>query len=361
MLLSDVYGPFSADTQALAEKIAFECQPVVVMVPDLFRGHPWKEDSATPGTNKKGETYEEWRATHSDLRVSIDIRAAAACLRDRYGVSSIVVWGTCYGGGRALEAAAGYIPDGRIHDVDGSVGPPHVNPMAAVAWYPTRYDASALFGNGRIADRQRTEIESVDFAVMAVFAGKDVIPGATSDDASKLKELLREDPRCKDSLVKVFPDQDHGFAHIGLATKSNVDKDTAFERFVDDEFGGAGAVGIDDGEADVACLLSTAFMETYSRVFLPTVGAPIASEGEGWSTDLEMKSLSNANTRDVRREIEESLDSFAEEPQGGIDPTDKAQRKEMEALLRSMHSKFEEGDDLDTMYSKLKAGDLELF
>jgi hypothetical protein len=40
LLLSDVYGPFSDDTTALAEKIAFECQPVVVMVPDLFDGQP---------------------------------------------------------------------------------------------------------------------------------------------------------------------------------------------------------------------------------------------------------------------------------------------------------------------------------
>ena len=37
LLLSDVYGAFAEDTQALAHKIAFESQPVVVMVPDLFR------------------------------------------------------------------------------------------------------------------------------------------------------------------------------------------------------------------------------------------------------------------------------------------------------------------------------------
>ena len=38
LLLSDVYGPFSEDTKILVEKIAFECQPVVVFAPDLFRG-----------------------------------------------------------------------------------------------------------------------------------------------------------------------------------------------------------------------------------------------------------------------------------------------------------------------------------
>ena len=129
LLLSDVYGAFNDDTRALAEKIAFECQPVVVMVPDLFRGLPWT-GATTSGTNELGQTYEQWRALHSDLRVNIDIRAAAACLRERYGVSSVVVWGTCYGGGRALEAAAGWFPDRNIHDVDGNVGPPPVDPMA---------------------------------------------------------------------------------------------------------------------------------------------------------------------------------------------------------------------------------------
>jgi hypothetical protein len=286
-------------------------------------------------------------------------------------VSSIAVWGTCYGGGRALEAASGYLPDGRIHDVDGCIGPPLVNPMATIAWYPTRYDASDLFGKDRIV-RQK-ENEAPEFAVMAVFAGKDVIPGATLDDAKKLKELLREDPRVKDSLVKVFPDQDHGFAHIGLAAKANAERDTAFERFVDDEFGGAGQVSLDDGEADVACLLSTAFMETYSRVFLPTTGSPISQEG--WSTDLEIRSLNDANTRDIRREIEESLqnfefdgDSFAwQEEEATVGFRDSRQR-ELADWMKSIQSeegtdpgpyRIEDDDDLDTMYSKLKAANVD--
>lgn len=274
------------------------------------------------------------------------------------------MWGTCYGGGRALEAAAGYLPDGKVHDVDGSIGPSLVAPMCAIAWYPTRYNAPALFGKNRVVG---TEDQAPEFAVMGVFAGKDAIPGATSDDASTLKELLEEDNRIKDSLVKVFPEQDHGFAHIGLAAKANADTDTAFERFVDEEFGGAGQVSLDDGEADVACLLSTAFMETYSRVFLPTTGAPISTEAQEWTSDLEMKSLSEANTRDIRQEIEEALGGFVGEPLGGkrIDPADETQLSEMETLLRSMQkevdteprNKIEDGDDLDTMYEKMKAAD----
>ena len=41
LLLSDVRGPFIDNNRALANKIAFECHPFVVMCPDLFRGTPW--------------------------------------------------------------------------------------------------------------------------------------------------------------------------------------------------------------------------------------------------------------------------------------------------------------------------------
>lgn len=125
LLLSDVYGPFSDDIQMLADKIAFECQPVVVFVPDLFRGKPWKECAENPGFNGEGESYEQWRACHPDDRVSIDIRAAAAALREQYGVSSVSLFGLCYGGGRALEATARVYPNGSTDDINEEEGPPH--------------------------------------------------------------------------------------------------------------------------------------------------------------------------------------------------------------------------------------------
>ncbi len=125
ILLSDVYGPFSDDIQMLADKIAFECQPVVVFAPDMFRGKPWKEDRTNPGFNDEGESYEEWRACHPDERVSVDIRAAAAALREQYGVSSVSLFGLCYGGGRALEATARVYPNNSMNDVNGEEGPQH--------------------------------------------------------------------------------------------------------------------------------------------------------------------------------------------------------------------------------------------
>ena len=289
LLLSDVHGAFTEDTKTLAAKIAFECQPIVVMVPDLFNGNPWS--GPIDGTNGSGQTYEQWRATHSDLQVSINIRAAAACLRERYGVSSVVLWGTCYGGGRALEAAAGWLPGGNIHDINGRLGPPPVHPMAVVAWYPTRYDARSLFG---LKDQRTTSFSGASLssakhngmAVMGVFAENDKLPGASTEDAELLRNLLAVDERVKDHMVKVFPGQGHGFAHVGISQSEQLDDS---DRFLDDEFGGSPNMSFGDrGDAEVACLLSTAFMETYSRVFLPTVGPPISLDDQesSWGRNI---------------------------------------------------------------------------
>jgi dienelactone hydrolase len=362
LLLSDVFGPFTEATKTLAEKIAFECQPVVCMVPDLFRGKPWKEDMTTPGFNEDGQDYEEWRSTHPDVRVSIDIRAAAAVLRERYGVSSIVVWGTCYGGGRALEVAAGYLPDDKVLDVDGSLAPRLVDPDVAVVWYPTRYNAKKLFG----AERSPTltsndEQKQRNVAVMGVFAGKDKLPGATPDDATELKRLLEEDERIKDCMVKVFTDQDHGFAHNSLGKNED---DSDLDRFVDNEFGGAGRVSIGDGDAEVACLLSTAFMETYSRKFLPTVGVPIMLDdtAEDWNRDVVLRKSSKM--RNVREELTKLEQGVMDVKQEGtrIDREDPDDDEILLKALREMDAKdgkykIGEDDDISTAFEKLVAGD----
>lgn len=376
LLLTDVYGAFTDDNKALAEKIAFECQPVIVMVPDLFQGNPWVGPTNEP--NGRGQTYEGWRSAHSDLQTSINIRAAAACLRERYGVSSVVVWGTCYGGGRALEAASGWLPeDGNIHDIDGSVGPPLVDPMAVIAWYPTRYNAQELFGSKHkgssfSVNKKSGKYDRRKMAVMAIFAGNDHISGATPDDAKALKSLLEMDDRVVDHMVKVFPNQNHGFAHVGLSRSTGLSDDEF--QFNEDDYGSSAGFTDRSGDAEVACLLSTAFMETYSRVFLPTIGPPISldeSEHE-WGKSIEMKDVRKSKERNVRVELDAAANNFIEEPLGGyrIDPTDPSQDEELARLLRSMQDpnivdgpyKIQPDDDLPTIYAKLTASnDFEIF
>ena len=334
LLLSDDNNNHTT-TRALADKIAFECQPIVVMVPDLLS---------------------------QQKTVHYDIRAAAACLRQHYAVTSIALWGTSWGGGRALEAAVGY-PFDRSTTTH---MPPPVHPSVVVAWYPTEYNATALFGT------QLQQQQQPSFAAMALFAGDDTLPGATPKDAQRLKQLWEQSEQLKDSMVKVFPNQSHGFAHLGLLsddTAENEQEYSASERFINEEFGGTGRVGLMDGDAEVATLLSTAFMETYSRAFLPTTGPPIRKDDSAteWTNNIEMKDLSSIKERDVRAEIEEALDDFVEEPLGGhrINPTDPDDEDELLKLLKRMEEPsqkagpyaIEEDDDLTTVYAKLKAAD----
>ena len=117
---------------------------------------------------------------------------------------------------------------------------------------------------------------------------------------------------------------------------------------------------MDGGDAEVACLLSTAFMET-------TFGPPISKDELGieWSNDLNLKDLTT-NTRDIRQEIEDSLENFQEVPLSGkrMDPTDETQRDELAEILKTMEPedvppefKIQPEDDLDMIYAKLNASD----
>ncbi|KAI2490327.1 dienelactone hydrolase-like protein [Fragilaria crotonensis] len=169
-------------------------------------------------------------------------------------------------------------------------------------------------------------------------------------------------------MVKVFPNQKHGFAHIGRASSAEYDFKDDYEDFVDDEFGGAGRVTLDTGEAEVACLLSTAWMETYSRVFLPTVG-PLVSKDENeaeWQR-LEMKDLSDANSRDIREEIDSALNDFTYVPDGGgrkLDRFDEESHEELRKILMEYQAGQDAGenqilqtDDINTAYEKLRRWD----
>ena len=166
-------------------------------------------------------------------------------------------------------------------------------------------------------------------------------------------------------MVKIFPDQSHGFAHKGLSESKESDNDR--NGFIDEEFVGAGRIEIPDGDADVACLLSTAFMETYSRIFLPTVGPPISQDNDDWGRELTIGDLKERRNRNVRDEIKALSDNFIEEPlESGpvIDPVDPSNEEELAKLLRSMQPSDYEGkfklndeDDLPTIYKKLLSAD----
>jgi len=165
-----------------------------------------------------------------------DLRAIASVLRNQYGVNFIAVFGLCYGGGRALELCAASRFEETINDLPSlpyNKIPP-VNPMACVAWYPTQYNATVLFGNTNDNDDSSGGEEQM--VVMALFAGDDDIPGATPVGATTLNNCLQHDSLIKDYMVKVFPGEAHGFAHRHRMPKEQQQQHQP-DLFIDQEFG----------------------------------------------------------------------------------------------------------------------------
>ena len=284
---------------------------------------------------------------------------------------------------------SGWVPNNSIHDIDGKIGPPPVDPMAVVAWYPTRYDARALFGKRHAGVTKNLDGSNKEFAVMAVFGGDDELPGATKDDADELKKRLQQDSRVRDLMVKIFPKQGHGFAHNHLGKDpAEEDDKSELELTIDQEFGGSGRVSFGTGDADIAFLLSTAWMETYSRVFLPTIGKKVRGDKqetttgksrsgggassaytEKWS-ELMMPDLTETHTRDIREEIDDALNSYSPPKNTFDDLTEEEEEERTKRILMSYQDGKDAGiytinkdDSIEDMVEKLKAWDknLELF
>jgi hypothetical protein len=79
--------PFSAKRHAVPLRVRKLLSNVSLSLsqwlPDVFRRSALEEPAGrSTGLNEAGETYEQWRwQDHDELRVNVDIRAAAACLR----------------------------------------------------------------------------------------------------------------------------------------------------------------------------------------------------------------------------------------------------------------------------------------
>ena len=66
-----------------------------------------------------------------------------------------------------------------------------------------------------------------------------------------------------------------------------------------------------DADAEVASLLSTAWVDTYARQFLPTTGEAVKDDAS-WS-GIEMPDLSGSSKRDIRAEIDEAIKEHKDE------------------------------------------------
>ncbi|XP_042485319.1 carboxymethylenebutenolidase homolog isoform X2 [Macadamia integrifolia] len=101
LLLSDIFGFEDSATRDFAYRVA--CNGYNVLVPDLFRGNPWKKDQSRAN-------FEEWLARQAPDRVAKDITASTKWMVNEFvaaGISKkLGIIGFCFGGGRLVETLA---------------------------------------------------------------------------------------------------------------------------------------------------------------------------------------------------------------------------------------------------------------
>jgi hypothetical protein len=104
-------------------------------------------------------------------------------------------------------------------------------------------------------------------------------------------------------------------------------------------------------------------------VFLPTVGPTVSKDEneEQWQS-LDMKGLDEANSRDIREEIETALNDFSFSPEGAegkkFDRFDEESHEELKKILMGYQEGEDAGDnqilpedDLNDAYEKLRRWD----
>ncbi|CAN6350928.1 unnamed protein product [Urochloa humidicola] len=190
LLLSDVFGFEDSATRDFAYRVA--CNGYNVLVPDLFRGNPWKQSAPFDDSQ-----FSHWLAGHAPARVSGDIDACTRWLADEFkaaGVSrKLGVVGFCYGGGRLVETLA--------RDGDGERCF-----SAGVCFYGSRMDASL---GGRVAAP----------VLFVCGDGDPLCPVET------VRELERS---AGGARAAVYAGRGHGFAHRPQSVEEDVDAEDAF-------------------------------------------------------------------------------------------------------------------------------------
>lgn len=151
-----------------------------MLIPDLYRGEPWDED-----TSPEGEEFESWRSTHvATMAKDIDISTAELkrIVEDHESnrKSKYAVMGFCIGGGEAIRTVARQSsnPDTDIF-------------ATGVAFYGTR----------NILD----SADSIKVPLLLVTGESDPL---SPPDVNKELESLVEG-----SKAIIYPGRGHGFVH----------------------------------------------------------------------------------------------------------------------------------------------------
>ncbi|XP_020095946.1 carboxymethylenebutenolidase homolog [Ananas comosus] len=187
LLLSDIFGFEDSSTRDFAYRVA--CNGYNVLVPDLFRGNPWKK-------SRPMAELEQWLATQTLERVAKDIDTCAKWLMDEFAAAGISkklgIIGFCFGGGRLIEALA------RDYDCE-YFG-------TGVCFYGTSVDPS-------LGSRIKAPV---------LFIAGD------NDPLCPLSVLEEIEKKIEGSRLAIYLGRKHGFAHRPDSQEEDADAEDAF-------------------------------------------------------------------------------------------------------------------------------------
>ncbi|CDF36368.1 unnamed protein product [Chondrus crispus] len=192
VLMTDILGYENHETRAVAMLLA--AHGFTTIVPDLFRGNPWVQ-----GRDKS--EYESWRRTHDPATVRGDILLARQALTERSLGTSLGLVGFCFGGGRLMEEVA--------------LNTSGLNPDAAVAFYPTRFDPEDVGRNAHCPLLVQTGDRD------------DLVPVYV---VNTLRETLQANASVKEWNVEVYEGFGHAFAHHPSSEADKAQSEVAFAR-----------------------------------------------------------------------------------------------------------------------------------
>ncbi|KAH0776417.1 hypothetical protein KY290_007828 [Solanum tuberosum] len=186
LLLSDIFGFEDSFTRDFAYRVA--CNGYNVLVPDMFRGNPWRKDEPKA-------LFEQWIGSVDKQQVVRDIFTSTKWMANEFVAAGISkkfgVIGFCFGGGLLIDILA--------QDQGSEFG-------VGISFYGTRIDLSVA--------------SKIEVPLLLIAGDNDPLC-----PVNVLKEVENNANGCK---MVVFEGRGHGFAHRPQSLEDDKDAEEAF-------------------------------------------------------------------------------------------------------------------------------------
>ncbi|GBG62324.1 hypothetical protein CBR_g29932 [Chara braunii] len=177
ILLPDVKGILGKGSRAFAVRLSSRSRYAVV-VPDLFRGNPFRQEAATATL----EDFMKWLVGHPANRVAGDIDTTISYAAQTYGKLPLGILGFCFGGGKVMSTL------GRDRGA---------NIKAGVSFYGTPLNV--------------TDAVNIRAPILMILGGNDSF--VDPEPYYEAKELMDSVPSPVPSKIIVYQNSPHAFAH----------------------------------------------------------------------------------------------------------------------------------------------------